>query len=581
MMKKLKIIRSGETKIDAKLPVLSELEYEDEKIKNLLSKKIENPELSEREKKILEISKQEKISETLDDIKEYFSERERTICPYCFQPVGKDYIKELSNHIEKILNIEVQEHKSELDTLKSKLLPIEIDFSKFTKLSDEKIKECEENLIKYNSTIEEIKGYIEKKQKNLYIPIQNTNFEIDSKYNNCKDSLKKLEESIKEFNSNISNEDIVKENLINLNNQIAHYEIFYMNQQREKQENEKAEIQKKLENLAVEEEGLKSKIDSLKEQKKNIKIAMESINNDLKYIFFSKDRLKIEYENINDRYIVYSNNKKVNPDRVSTGERNAIALCYFFNQIMKNKNEEEIYKNEYLIVIDDPVSSFDEENRIGIISYLKYKIREYIEGNINTKIIILTHNLKTALDIKKGFDEMMKKGKKGEKKEKNKTRTLELSNKGITNIDFEKRNEYTFLLSKIFEYADNINEEYSHNIGNMMRRVIEAFGTFVYKKGVTEILEDEQIISKEEKEDIKFKNYSFKLLLNNSSHMNIGTTIVDNPDTFDIYSDEEKQITAKKLIILIYKLNPLHIKAHLGENNDVEEKIKKWIKESK
>lgn len=39
MMKKLKIIRSGETKIDAKLPVLSELEYEDEKIKNLLSKK--------------------------------------------------------------------------------------------------------------------------------------------------------------------------------------------------------------------------------------------------------------------------------------------------------------------------------------------------------------------------------------------------------------------------------------------------------------------------------------------------------------------------------------------------------------
>ena len=47
-------------------------------------------------------------------------------------------------------------------------------------------------------------------------------------------------------------------------------------------------------------------------------------------MFFSRDRLEIKVED--DKYVLYAHGKAVKPNNVSVGERNIIALCYFFLQ---------------------------------------------------------------------------------------------------------------------------------------------------------------------------------------------------------------------------------------------------------
>ena len=41
---------------------------------------------------------------------------------------------------------------------------------------------------------------------------------------------------------------------------------------------------------------------------------------------------------------------------------------------MQNKEPSKAYEDEYLIVIDDPISSFDFENKVGIMSFLNYQL---------------------------------------------------------------------------------------------------------------------------------------------------------------------------------------------------------------
>lgn len=71
------------------------------------------------------------------------------------------------------------------------------------------------------------------------------------------------------------------------------------------------------------------------------------------------------------RYVLYAYGQAVKPNNVSVGERNIIALCYFFAELIMNQEAKEGYSKKLILVIDDPVSSFDFENKVGIMSLLK------------------------------------------------------------------------------------------------------------------------------------------------------------------------------------------------------------------
>ncbi len=81
----------------------------------------------------------------------------------------------------------------------------------------------------------------------------------------------------------------------------------------------------------------------------------------------------------NGNYEVLVRRKNIPLHRLSIGERNIISLCYFFSKINEQKNTNQIYKNPKLVIVDDPISSFDAQNKIGVLSFFKTKVFKVIE----------------------------------------------------------------------------------------------------------------------------------------------------------------------------------------------------------
>lgn len=66
---------------------------------------------------------------------------------------------------------------------------------------------------------------------------------------------------------------------------------------------------------------------------------------------------------------------------------------------MNNLNEKDVYTQESFLVIDDPVSSFDLENKIGILSYLKSQLLKVMLGNRQSKVTIFSHEIEAQFTI--------------------------------------------------------------------------------------------------------------------------------------------------------------------------------------
>ena len=434
----------------------------------LLSEQIEQPELNEREERLLNLlSEIDRGEQHLKDIEDYFENEEHTYCPYCVQDVSIDYRKNLSESIKKLLSKTIDEHIAYYD--------IKNDYKEI----GEAIKQKEDN----NQKLRELQSNIEKNKR-----------------------------LINELNS----------------------------------------------------------------QKENTHIAVDEINRGLSYIFFSDKRLMIQNEN--GKYYLLSRGKRVSPARVSVGERNAIALCYFFTTLQENREQNDQFKNEYFLVIDDPISSFDMENRIGMISYLKSCLQRVLSSNKDSRVILMTHDRLTYYDFLKFMEEIMNYCKEIEGGSKLAFKKLELSN-GILKEFSVKSHGYTELIEHIYDFAtlSQPPEEYSA-IGNEMRKILEAFSTFLYKEGIASLTTNAKILSKlDEPYRTYFENLMYRLVLHGESHLEDDVKAVEI-DFFAHVSDAEKQKTAKDLLVLLYLLNDLHVLMHLKSKNEkkVVENIETW-----
>jgi uncharacterized protein (UPF0335 family) len=132
-MSELEIVRSGASTIDVKVPSIpsSADSYDDKAVQNLLAMKIEKPELSEREKKLLALVQGGKTDE-LSQRLAIFQNSETIECPYCYQTVSPEHKKFLVESIEKVLSKVVEDHQL---ALKSYVLDqIVIDLSLYKKI---------------------------------------------------------------------------------------------------------------------------------------------------------------------------------------------------------------------------------------------------------------------------------------------------------------------------------------------------------------------------------------------------------------------------------------------------------------
>lgn len=424
----------------------------------------------------------------------------------------------------------------------------------------------------YNDYIDRINKQISVKIGNPYEPISDvvSKSELDALRQEVIENLTALKKEKNAYNDRISDTKQIISELTCINSEIAYWDIHEYYEVHQEQVEKKDSFHSKYDTLKEEHESLIHKKEELESQKKNVNIAVDFINRSLRYIFFSKDRLKLEY--VNGLYQLKVNSFTVKPNQISTGETNAIALSYFFSKVVEGKKAEVFYKDSYLVVIDDPITSFDAENKVGMLSYLKSQVHRFVLGNLETKFLIMTHDMMTFESIYNITEELAK----IVKKEYSNT-GLQLKNKyyllyssKLEEYDDRNNNEYSKLYNLVYLFLKDESVEDSIPIGNVMRQLLEAFSTFQFKVGIEELSTKEGIIELLPEDDYKryFKNYMYRLVLNSGSHKENEAKFNLDMDFQNLYTLDEKKRTAKSILCFLYLLNKEHFLVHLHFKGD-------------
>ena len=559
----LKSAQSGE-RIDDKLVKVNENTNIEIEIISLLEEKIDEPTLSDKERLIMQIIKEKPENEQLViKAKSVFSESVTKICPFCLQGVDEDYKKHIVDSISNILDTdEANQHKDSLSAIK--ISPLQIDLRRFRVIDNSLCDNIQEQLDEYNECVDFVQEKISQKLNSIYSPLSYEPFCLYDLQISINKNIELLAQAQTTYNNNIDSISELKSNLLTLNKSYAREEVRHLYTQLQNQIAERDSKKLSLSTKTVERERIKQSIESLNAQKKNIHIAIEIINNYLSYIFFDRNRLQLELNE--GKYVVKCRRKHIRLQSLSVGERNVIALCYFLSVLFQGKSKQDIYTDKCLLVIDDPISSFDFDNKIGMYSFLRYVFDKIYEGNKNSRCLILTHELEATFSLMRIFSDIRVNCK-----------AYELREKILTPFDDKKYNEYSFMLRQIFSYANEVDGYigYSESIGNIMRRALEAYGTFTYKKGIEALSNDRDIlntIADTRKQDY-FKNLMYRLVLHGESHLQERAQGIPDTDFFTYISDAEKIRTAKEILIFLNLLNPLHLREHLKTNpsDDVAE----------
>ena len=536
----------------------------------LLEKSIDKPQTSARENELLELFGIRVIS----DARVFLSDTTKSKCPTCLQDVLEEYRSETLLLIENILNRDVMTFQSELRGLLQKTIDKD-DYSVYKELEQEAYCNVQSCIDAFNTAVEKHNNAIQAKIDNPFEAMMyDTSIDLTAACDVLNQALDVLEAELIAFNDAVIGRERLRNDLLKLNDEVAHYVINddYLRLIAQRAAREQVEGQLVLLGEQIAElEQQKLKLDA---QRKSLKIAVDDINNSLAYIFFSRERLEVVLNSDEQLYHLRSNGKKVDPNKVSCGERNALALCYFFTEIAKETDVRAIYADEMFLVIDDPVSSFDMENRIGIISFLRWKLGQILLGCPTTKVLMMTHDISVLYDMEKVLKEIAKECTEANKSAK--YCLLELGCSGIEPFQAKKHNEYKRLLEIIYDYALNGTNETELVIGNIMRRVLEAFSTFLYRKGIADISYNKVILA-EIDETIRayFQNLMYRLVLHGESHYEEHIQGFQGMEFFSHLSQGEKQRTARDIICFMYVLNRSHILSHLSQS--AESDIVGWI----
>lgn len=572
-LERLENAQSGVSKINLLVPSVPKeyINFKTDTGNQLLSQIIEHPELTKREQYLLELIHNGHGDELRNTALE-FEDAELTLCPKCYQPISEDYKVDLIKSIQKVLSEEVKRHQNHLQ--EQILSEVKLDLDSFKNLPT--YQKCVDQVVALNQRIQSNNELLQSKKADPYTPIISILLDISQEVSALSNALIQLDKDRQAHNRSVEDTGPIKEELARINDEIAYWDIIELSRQNDVKQVEKQNAENdynQANKVYVEKQ---NHLNELNAQRDSINIAIDVINEGLKYIFFSGKRMQIHVED--GAYRLVCNGHPVKPKDISVGERNAIGLCYFFANVLEGKSRDAAYTEEYLLVIDDPVSSYDLENRVGVLSYLKLKLSKFFLGNIDTRALIMTHDLFTAIDIGKMYGELKNNSLQSfSGQEKFVCASKELSNKQLKQLKND-RNEYTILLSMVYEFANGGAAEHEIYIGNIIRQVLEAFSTFEFRKTIDKVSVDDDILSimKHPEHRNYFKKLMYRLVLNEGSHKKDQTRNMQM-DFFSVISEPDKRRTAKEILCFMELLNAPHVKAHLGA--DCANVIDGWCKD--
>lgn len=325
-------------------------------------------------------------------------------CPFCQQDVTKEFI----NKIYGLYDGKYKKAKDEF-FLKRNILINKIDEVKKFILENAASIDDSELIANTNSYCDEVIAELSKKEKNLKYKCSFPNNDeifgkIDKKITEINNLITENNNKIKKISTSRQKLSDDAWKFLRNNCEIELKEYF------EKIEKNNIELKKVTEDNEI----INKNIQKIDIEVKELEDSITSITKTITQINTTLE--KFNYTNFklieNSDHLTYS---IIRPDgsnassTLSEGEFSFISFLYFYNLIFGSRTRSGLDK-DYILVIDDPVTSMD-SNTLFIISTL---IRELIELCLNDRrhikqIFIFSHNLYFFKEVTYGYDENSKK----------------------------------------------------------------------------------------------------------------------------------------------------------------------------
>lgn len=324
---------------------------------------------------------------------EYYKQS-KDICPFCQQKISKkDFEKELNEYFDETFNTDVKLVDDLYDNYKNEAIKIESNL-KNVNLNNLKLGDDIKDYIRQFHDIYDINlRRIENKKHELSQSIS-----LDTLSN----ILEKIKNLIDDINKNIEKHNDTVKNLSKEQEKITQNFWSFLVKKEEKlikQYNTKIEqLNNIIKNIKgkkqTEEDILKSiniTLSNLNSKTTNVISVCENINKILTSFGFTS--FKLDIADNNSYKLIRPDDNSNASQTLSEGEKNFLAFLYFYNLINGNFSKTKI-NDEKIVVIDDPISSLDNDT-LFIISSL-------IRGIILSKddifkcvkqVFILTHNI--------------------------------------------------------------------------------------------------------------------------------------------------------------------------------------------
>ncbi len=548
-----------------------------DRINGLLAQIVRPAELSDEEQSILDdLSTALASEDMLSRTQKLIIDGDRTYCPLCHQTVSPEHKHNLAQRLLRFRDRQVEDFKGQIDVALGSICYLSENLPALPESEyRDDLQQGKDAIAGLNGYLAEVCSTLEKKLSNPWTAQPAfQKHDLDALMSACQTALDRLSADVATYNQSMQEKKMLLDELKKDNVTLAIHEnldlILEYNRRVDREDEFAREINLIDRDIADQQEI----ISQLQGQMDQTDEAREQINSYLGIIFGQKKMRLVNNGKDSYRLQMRKGDTYVDlpPKAVSSGERNALALAYFFACVMEQKVKDYAYGDPTLLVIDDPVSSFDAENKAGVISLLVRQCKKVLDGNEDSKVLIFTHDVTTLRELCVQRSDYFDKDEEETKKYLWLTSARKLKPVDCSRI--LENMEYDAELNTIFYFADaDTPEDFDQydTMGNTIRRFAESYASRMFKCSWNTLFTSKSrlgCLPVDIRESVSA--FAIRPILNSGSH-----SVVEE------YEPSEVQRAARILLIYMSYASREHLEAYLvGRSKKLAwkmEKIEDWV----
>ncbi|WP_325437972.1 AAA family ATPase [Pseudomonas nitroreducens] len=221
----------------------------------------------------------------------------------------------------------------------------------------------------------------------------------------------------------------------------------------------------------------KAEIAKIEDSLSNESLGAEQFNLAL-HKFLGRTELALKFNQAKKGYVILRNDTEHVKGNLSEGEKTAIAFVYFITKLSENDND----IAQTIVVIDDPISSFDSNHLFHAYSYLRANCEK------SSQLFVLTHNFTFFKLVRDWISRLNTKSEPDNSKfyvvrannESPRSSTLNDADKALTVYN----SEYHYIFSRLnaLKTQESLATDDHFLAANLSRKLLESFLSFKFPK---------------------------------------------------------------------------------------------------